>query len=114
MRLRDLAPDYALEKELVQACCDFVNSFDPPLAFIERIGQRKARGSGTDRGVTDSLVHVAGKTLCVEFKLPGEYLSRDQQRAAELRQEHGVFTYTVHSLEEFAAIVDAARKAAWR
>lgn len=103
---------YVLESALVQDCKVAADALG---VCLEVIGQRKAKGSGTDRGVADALLHAGGKSLNVEFKRPesdgtraGRF-SLDQLAAAERRRHQGVETYAPSTLEHFVALVNWAR-----
>lgn len=86
--------------------------------YVERIGQRRADKAGQERGAPDMLVYVAGRCIPMEFKrakdrethTPCGKLSLDQVVAIERRAEQGVLTHVVTTLDEFVAVVNAARR----
>lgn len=82
---------------------------------LERIGQRKAKGSGTERGAPDAFLYVAGFAHPLEFKRPKPAVGRagrcslEQMAAAERRRACGVETFVVDSLQGFTALVNWGR-----
>lgn len=83
---------------------------------LERIGQRKARGSGTDKGAPDAILYVSGWAHPLEFKRPksdgtraGRF-SLDQLVAAEQREAQGVVTYAPRTLQHLANLVGWSRR----
>lgn len=108
---------YELEADLVSACHSFAGKLGLKL---ERIGQRKAKGSGTDNGAPDAFLYVAGFNHPIEFKRPKSDATRkgrfslDQIVAAEKRREAGVETYAPTSLQEFANLIGWSKRHAGR
>ncbi len=108
---------YELEADLVNACHALAEKCGLKL---ERIGQRKSKGSGTDRGAPDAFLYVCGFAHPLEFKRPqtsgtraGRF-SNDQLVAAEKRAAEGVATYAPRTLQEFANLVGWSRRNAGR
>ncbi|MEI6502832.1 MAG: hypothetical protein WCP21_17620 [Armatimonadota bacterium] len=86
--------------------------------YIELMGQRRADKAGQSIGTPDMLVYAGGQVLPVELKraknhdgTPAGKLSIGQIVAIERRQEAGVRTAVVTTVEEFVAIVNGMRKA---
>lgn len=103
------------ERDLVRECQIMAAALN---VYVEVVGQRKAKGSGTTVGVADMLVYCAGQVLPVELKrakhhdgTPAGTLSIGQIVAMERRQEAGVRTAVVTTVEEFVAVVNGMRKA---
>lgn len=103
-----------LEKDLVGECLIMAAALN---VYVEVIGQRKAKGSGTTVGVADMLVYCAGQVLPVELKrakhhdgTPAGTLSLGQVVAIERRQEAGVRTAVVTTVEEFVSAVNSMRR----
>lgn len=103
---------YLLESALVDDCRRAATAMG---VVLEVIGQRKAKGSGTDVGVVDALLHAGGKTLGLEFKRPKGTDTRrgrcslEQIAAAERRRACGVETYLVDDLTAFVRLTNWAR-----
>ena len=74
--------------------------------YLERVGQRDARGSGSDRGVTDTLLSINGHYLPIEFKFGDNKMSKAQEEAARKRADNGVFTFVPYTLEDFIDIIE--------
>jgi hypothetical protein len=96
-----------LEKKIVAECVTVVAQMG---AEMELVGQLKAKGSGTTRGVTDGLLHCAGWTLNVEFKQPGKNLDPDQVDQMVKRLAQGVPTYVVRDKMEMVELINACRR----
>ena len=86
--------------------------------YVEFMGQRRADKAGQSIGTPDMLVYRAGQVLPVELKrakhrdgTPAGKLSIGQIVAMERRQEAGVRTAVVTSVEEFVSAVNAMCKA---
>ena len=84
--------------------------------YVEAVGQRKAKGSGTTRGAPDLLVYVGGFVHPVEVKRPksdgtraGRF-SHDQLVAAEQREAQGVVTSAPRTLQHLANLVGWSRR----
>ena len=103
---------YVIESELVN---DLVLAAEKMGVYVEQVGQRRAKGSGTSRGVTDLILYAGGKMLPVEVKRPktdgtrGGRFSLEQLAAADRRRGCGVETYAPDSLEAFTCLVNWAR-----
>ena len=106
--------DFDREKELVAACRDVLNYSDPPLGYLEVIGQRRARGSGTSVGAPDAILYCAGQVAVIEFKRPDGRLSSVQETARRIRAEYGVETHVIRDLTAFVELVNTMRRQAWR
>jgi hypothetical protein len=106
--------DFDREKELVAACRDLLNYCDPPLGYLEVIGQRRARGSGTSLGAPDAILYCAGQVAVIEFKRPDGRLRPAQETARRVRAEHGVETHIIRDLTEFTALLNRMRRQAWQ
>jgi hypothetical protein len=108
---------YELEAGLVTACAALATRCGLKL---ERIGQRKAKGSGTDRGAPDAFLYVAGFAHPLEFKRPKSDATRagrfshDQIVAADRRRAQGVETYAPRQLQEFANLIGWSKRNAGR
>ena len=80
---------YQYEADLVADCKALADKCGLKL---ERIGQRKAKGSGTERGAPDAFLYVAGFAHPLEFKRPKPAVGRagrcslEQMAAAERRR----------------------------
>ena len=103
-----------LERDLVAECLVVAKAMG---IYVEVVGQRRARGSGTSIGVADMLVYAGGQVLPVELKraknhdgTPAGKLSIGQIVAIERRQEAGVRTAVVTTVEEFVAEVNGLRR----
>lgn len=86
--------------------------------YIELMGQRRADKAGQSIGTPDMLVYRAGQVLPVELKraknhdgTPAGKLSIGQIVAMERRQEAGVRTAVVTTVEEFVSVVNGMCKA---
>jgi hypothetical protein len=103
---------YELEAELVSACKLAAGHKG---LFLEVAGQRKAKGSGSDRGLPDAFLCAGGRMLPIEFKRPKTdgtrrgVFSLDQLVAAERRRACGVETYCPDTLEAFTALANWMR-----
>lgn len=96
-----------LEKDLVSDCLEAARAMG---AFLEVVGQRRAKGSGTSIGFPDAVLSCSGRVCLIEFKRPGGRLSAGQVGARARRLEQGVPTYVVDSLDLFVSIVNACRR----
>ena len=86
--------------------------------YVEFMGQRRADKAGQSIGTPDMLVYRAGQVLPVELKraknhdgTPAGKLSIGQIVAMERRQEAGVRTAVVTTVEEFVAVVNGMCRA---
>jgi len=95
------------EKAIVSRCTAVVAKMG---AEMEVIGQRKAKGAGNTKGVTDALLHCAGWTLNVEFKQPGKNLDPDQVEQMVKRLAQQVPTYVIRSELEMVELINACRR----
>jgi len=102
------------ESELVAVCRDVLNYTEPPLGYLEVIGQRRAKGAGNSLGAPDAILYCAGQVAVIEFKRPDGRLSGVQQTARRIRAEHGVETHIIKGLTEFVALVNRLRRQAWQ
>ena len=102
------------ESDLVAACRDVLNYTEPPLGYLEVIGQRRARGAGNSLGAPDAILYCAGQIAVIEFKRPDGRLSDVQQTALRIRAEYGVQTHVIRDLTEFVALVNRLRRRAWK
>ena len=65
----------------------------------------KKRSTGTI-GTPDAIVVAHGKVFWIEFKLPGQFLSPDQQVFARLLAQNGAQLHVVYSAEEALALIE--------
>jgi predicted ATPase len=102
-----------LERDLVADC---QRSAEAMNAFLAVIGQRKARGSGTTRGVPDLLLLCAGKVVLIEVKRPKTaehprgFLSLGQSAFIARALEMGVQVEVIETVREFEALVNGCRR----
>ena len=95
------------EAALVTNCLRWVNAFG---GYVEVIGQRKAKGSGTSVGAPDAIVYRGGNVYVCEFKrAKGGVLSRGQELAIECRRREGVRTFVITSEQEFVDMLTRVR-----
>ena len=99
--------DLELERDLVNLCRQAATAM---ACYIELISQRGGKNSGTTVGAPDGHVYVAGKCIPVEFKVAKGRLTPRQIANQQLREEHGVHTFVIRTLDEFVGVVNAARK----
>ena len=103
-----------LEKDLVEQCRQSAEAMG---AFLALIGQRKAKGSGTTRGVPDMLLMCNGQVRLIETKRPKTdehphgYLSLAQSAFIAAALEHGVTIHVVDDVRDFEALVNDCRSA---
>jgi len=96
------------EHELVGACMLAAKAMN---VYVERLGQRKAKGAGNERGAPDALLYCAGKVVPLEFKrFRDGGLELDQIAAIEKRQAQHVETHVVRRVEDFVAAVNSCRR----
>lgn len=96
------------ESELVGACMEVATAM---ACYVERLGQRKAKGAGNERGAPDALLYCAGKVVPLEFKrFRDGRLELDQIAAIEKRQAQRVETHVVRRVEDFVAAVNSCRR----
>jgi hypothetical protein len=96
------------EHELVGACMQVATAM---ACYVERLGQRKAKGAGNERGAPDALLYCAGKVVPLEFKrFRDGRLGLDQIAAIEKRQAQRVETHVVRRVEDFVAAVNGCRR----
>lgn len=83
---------------------------------LEVAGQRKAKSSGSDKGLPDGFLCVSCWHHPLEFKrakgadTPAGRFSYDQLVAAQRRADQGVYTYAPRLLPEFVALVNWSRR----
>ena len=106
---------HSLERDLVGEIAVIAKAMN---CYVEFLGQRRADKAGQSIGTPDMLVYRAGQVLPVELKraknhdgTPAGKLSIGQIVAMERRQEAGVRTAVVTTVEEFVAIVNGMCKA---
>ena len=98
----------AKEKDLVQEIRLAAKAMS---VFLVEMGQRKAKGSGSTIGLPDLAVIVAGETVWIECKRPGlGCLSVGQIAFIERAAEQGVAVHVVDDVQQFADLVNAARR----
>ena len=102
-----------LEKDLVQECRQVAEAMG---AFLALIGQRKAKGSGTTRGVPDMLLMCAGEVRLIELKRPATpdnpkgFLSLGQLAFLARAAEQGVEVHVVDNVDDFVRLVNSCRR----
>jgi hypothetical protein len=97
------------ERDLVAECCKIASVAG---VYLELVGQRRAKGSGSTIGFPDGVLYCNGRAALIEFKrIEGGRLSRAQQIAMQLREEQGVKTHVVRTAQEFADIIAWCRRA---
>ena len=94
--------DPDLEATLVNNCRQMVRDLG---GYLELVGQRKARGSGTTVGFPDAVLYRKGTIRLIEFKSRTGRLSRGQELAIHCRWAELVPTYVVSSEQEFADLL---------
>ena len=94
------------EKSLVSLCKQAADAMG---VWVELISQRGGKNSGTTKGAPDAHLYVAGKCLPVEFKTATGKLTVQQIANRQRREEHGVHTFVIRSLDEFVSVINAAR-----
>jgi hypothetical protein len=95
----DPAPEATLVANCKRLVCDFGG-------YLEVIGQRRAKNSGTTVGAPDAILYRRGRTHVIEFKRPdGGRLSNGQVLAMRCRQDEGVPTYVITTEQEFADLL---------
>lgn len=107
---RNLKPASAVpefERDIVAECLGIAKTMG---AYVEVIGQRKARGSGTTEGVTDTLVFCAGNVIAAEFKRADGTVNMRQHIAAERRFARGVKTPVIRSADEFVRLLNWCKR----
>ena len=104
-----------LERDLVAEVAVIAKAMN---VYVEFMGQRRADKAGQSIGSPDMLIYCGGQVLPVEFKrarnhdgTPAGKLSLGQIVAMERRQDAGVRTAVVTSVEEFVSAVNGLRKA---
>jgi len=84
-------------------------------AFLACVGQQKAKGSGTTRGMPDLVLMCAGHTELIEVKRPKTdehprgYLSLGQSAFIARAAEMGVTVHVVDNVDQFVAILNSCR-----
>lgn len=107
MRRLPNAPPPQLEKDLVLAVKRAAAAMN---VYCEWSGQRNARGAGNTTGLPDCFVYVAGRCIPLELKTATGRLSAAQLDCLIRRERCGVTTHVVRCLDDFVAVVNAARK----
>lgn len=103
----------ALESDLVDDCRLAAKTMG---VCLEVAGQRKAKGSGSSKGLGDAFLCVRGWHHPLELKRPASRgtergrFSYDQIVAAERRRAQGVETYAPRTLPEFVNLVNWSRR----
>jgi len=101
-----------LEKDLVEECKEVATAMG---AFLALIGQRKAKGSGTTRGVPDMLLICSGEVRLIEVKRPATpenpkgFLSLAQSTFIAAALEQRVVVEVIDNVQDFCAVVNACR-----
>lgn len=104
---------YLFEADLVNDC---TLAADTMGVFLEVAGQRKAKGSGSSKGLGDGFLCVAGWHHPLELKRAASKgtergrFSYDQIVAAERRRAQGIETYAPRTLQEFVNLVNWSRR----
>ena len=96
--------DPDLESTLVLNCQRLLRDYCGS-AYMEVIGQRKAKGSGTTVGAPDAVLYRKGQVFIIEFKSRTGRLSRGQELAIHCRWAELVPTYVVSTEQEFADLL---------
>jgi hypothetical protein len=92
----------APEATLVNHCRQLVRDFG---GYLEMVGQRRAKGSGTTVGFPDAVLYRRGNVYLIEFKSDTGRLSRAQELAIMCRAAEGVPTYVVNCEQDFADLL---------
>ena len=96
------------EHELVAEIMRYAEAMN---VYVERLGQRKAKGAGNERGAPDLLLYCAGHVVPIECKrFRDGRLEQDQAAAIEKRLAQRVETRVVRRVEDFVEAVNAARR----
>ena len=79
--------------------------------YVEVAGQRKAKGSGSTKGLTDIFIAVAGWYIPCEVKNGDKApVRRDQIWCAEKRADKGCPTAWLRDIDDFVVLVNWCRK----
>lgn len=98
---------YDYEHELVADIMSLAGSL---AVYVERLGQRKAKGAGNERGAPDLLLYCNGLVVPIECKrFRDGKLELDQAAAIEKRQAQGVETHVVRRISDFIDAVNSCR-----
>jgi len=108
-----------LEAALVQECKAVAEAMG---CFLACIGQQKAKGSGTTRGIPDLVLLCAGHTELIEVKRPKTdehprgYLSLGQSAFIARAAEMGVTVHVIDNVDDFVRILNSCRRSqgVWR
>jgi hypothetical protein len=103
--------DLERERDLVDLCRQAATAMS---CYIEFISQRGGKNSGTTVGAPDGHVYVAGKCIPIEFKVAKGRLTTQQIANRQRREEHGVHTFVIRTLDEFVGVVNTARRSGKR
>lgn len=97
-----------LEKDLVHECELAAKAMG---AFLAKVGQRRAKGSGTTKGFPDLVLLCAGHVVLIEVKRPElGCLSLGQTVFIERAAEQGVKVHVVDTLDDFVRLVNGCRR----
>ena len=91
------------ERDLVAACLKVAKQAG---VYLEVIGQRDARRSGSTKGAPDAFLYINGHCLPIEFKFGDNGLSEAQEECAYLRMMNGVFTFVLYTEKDFIRIIE--------
>jgi hypothetical protein len=99
---------YDYEHELVADIMRYATKLG---VYVERLGQRKAKGSGNERGAPDLLLYCSGQVVPIECKrFKDGKLELDQIAAIEKRSAQGVETIVVRRVDDFIEAINFARR----
>ncbi len=102
------APVLAKEADLVNRCREDAEAMG---VYLEVIGQRKAKGSGTTTGAPDAILYSSRHVVPIEFKRFEDGRVSLAQAAAMLKRERqGVATHVIRTEAEFVALVNWTRR----
>lgn len=102
-----------LEKDLVHECELAAKAMG---AFLAKVGQRRAKGSGTTIGFPDLVLLCNGHVELIELKrtkapdTPGGCLNVGQIAFIERAAEQGVTVHVVDTLDDFVRLVNGCRR----
>lgn len=117
MRAAIVTVAYELESDLMSSLALVAKTCG---VYLEVAGQRKAKGSGSTRGLPDGFLYVAGFCHPLEAKrckaLAGRdgTFSNDQIVAADRRRSEGVQTYAPRTPQHLADLIGWSRRNAGR
>jgi hypothetical protein len=102
-------PDTELERDIVAGCAEIANLLG---LYMEVIGQRNAKGSGTTVGAPDAILYRNGHAIPVEFKRADGRVRWGQDVARQCRAAQGVQTHVIRTVQEFADLCGGRRRSA--